>query len=116
MAWMEFLKEDPAFKDENLERELNKDIERLQLITERFSSIGSVPVLKEVNINQLVTSSINYLRPRISTKVDIEIKAINEDIIAKVNPPLFEWVLENLCKNAVDAMGGVTSRYLRTPS
>ena len=107
MAWMEFLKQDPVFKDKNLAEELDKDIKRLELITERFSSIGSIPVLKEENIHQLVGNSINYLRPRISTKVDISINALNEDITAKVNPPLFEWVLENLCKNAVDAMDGV---------
>ncbi len=107
MAWMEFLKENPAMRDNNLAAELDKDIKRLQLITERFSSIGSVPVLNEENIKQCIADSMNYLRPRISSKVDINIAAINDDIIARVNKPLFEWVLENLCKNAVDAMDGV---------
>lgn len=106
MAWVEYFKEEASIKDKALISELDKDIAKLQVITERFSNIGSAPVLKDVDIKQLVDGVIDYLRPRISPKVKIEISALNDEITAQVNPPLFEWVIENLCKNAVDAMSG----------
>jgi len=76
------------------------------MITERFSNIGSVPVLKEELVVDILNNVVAYLRPRISTKVDIDVITISKDIMAKINAPLFEWVIENMCKNAVDAMGG----------
>ena len=106
MAWIEYIKEDPDIKNKGIAEELDKDIKKLQLITERFSNIGSSPVLKEENIFDLINNTISYLRPRISSKVQIDISALSENITAKVNAPLFEWVIENLCKNAVDAMSG----------
>ena len=107
MAWQEFLKEIPDLKDQEILKEVDKDIKRLQLITERFSSIGSIPVLRVENLNLVIHNSINYLRPRISSKVEIKYISLHEDIECIINAPLFEWVLENLCKNAVDAMDGV---------
>lgn len=107
MAWLEIMREIPEIKEQNIDSELDKDIKRLQLITERFSSIGSVPVLKVENMNLLVKNAIQYLRPRISNKVEIKVSSVNQNIMSYVNQPLFEWVLENLCKNAVDAMEGV---------
>ena len=104
MAWMELLKEDPKMK--NTIDELDKDIHRLQLITERFSSIGSIPTLQPENINKIITNAIKYLRPRISSKVTVTTIAVSENIIVNINTPLFDWVLENLIKNAVDAMSG----------
>jgi len=106
MAWVEYFKDQAKVEDKSLIEELNKDIKKLQVITERFSNIGSEPVLKEENIEELITNIIDYLKPRISTKVNFSIHALTPDIIAMVNAPLFEWVVENLCKNAVDAMSG----------
>lgn len=106
MAWVEYFKEDAQFENKALITELDKDVKKLQVITERFSNIGSEPTLKEENIEELITTIIDYLKPRISTKVNFSIHALTPNIIAMINAPLFEWVVENLCKNAVDAMGG----------
>ena len=106
MAWMELLKENGNASGSDIVDELNKDIDRLQIITERFSSIGSVPTLRAENINEVIAKAITYLRPRISRKVDITIAAVTENIEVHLNTPLFDWVLENLIKNAVDAMDG----------
>ena len=107
MAWVEYFKEDPGVKNKGIVEELDKDIKKLQLITERFSNIGSVPILNEESVEEIINNVVGYLRPRISTKVNIDIITISKDIRAKINPPLFEWVIENMCKNAVDAMSGV---------
>ncbi len=106
MAWVEYFKEEASLKDKELIGELDKDIQKLQVITERFSNIGSAPALKEVKIEELINSVIDYLRSRISPKVNIEVESLTQGITAQVNAPLFEWVIENLCKNAVDAMNG----------
>jgi signal transduction histidine kinase len=105
MAWVEVLRDDPELKDRGIVDELDKDIRKLQVVTERFSSIGSSPTLKSENIYQLVNRVVSYLQPRVSSKINIEVYALSESIHAMVHPPLFEWVLENLCKNAVDAIG-----------
>ncbi len=107
MAWIEFMKSDPELENREITRELDKDIKKLELITNRFSSIGSVPVLKEENIFDVIHSSINYLQTRISTKVKINLHQENAEVKAEINKPLFDWVIENICKNAVDAMNGV---------
>ena len=106
MAWVEYLKSEGQFSNSPIIEELNKDIHKLVLITERFSSIGSVPVLTEHNVKDVVERVVNYLRPRISRKVDINLTSMYNDTIASMHPPLFEWVIENIIKNAVDAMGG----------
>lgn len=107
MAWIEFMKSDPELQNREITRELDKDIKKLELITNRFSSIGSVPVLKEENIFDVIHSSINYLQTRISTKVKINLHQESAEVKAEINKPLFDWVIENICKNAVDAMNGV---------
>lgn len=107
MAWVEYMKSDPEFKNQEITKELDKDIKKLELITNRFSSIGSVPVLQRENIPEVIRSSINYLQTRISSKVKINLHQEGEEVIAKINKPLFDWVVENICKNAVDAMSGV---------
>lgn len=105
-AWMEYLRAEGAI-DEATEEEMAKDILRLEMITARFSSIGSIPQLKQENVLAAVEEVIAYLSKRISTKVTIRIiPRIGEDLRAPLNIPLFEWVIENLCKNAVDAMNG----------
>jgi len=106
IAWMEYFKTDETFKDSDVIAELDKDIDKLKLITERFSNIGSVPILNEENVVEVVVNTVNYLRRRISTKVAIEVDYMYDSIIANINTPLFEWVIENICKNAVDAMSG----------
>lgn len=105
MAWMEVLRDDPDLKSKGFTDELEKDIRKLTIVTERFSSIGSVPVLKQENVVALVSNVVNYLRPRISSKVKMDVFTLSDNIQVMVHPPLFEWVIENLCKNAVDAIG-----------
>jgi len=105
MAWVEVLRDDPNIKNKEIVTELEKDIAKLTIVTERFSSIGSIPSLKPENVVTLVNNVVNYLRPRISSKIKIEIFTLSDNIQAMIHAPLFEWVLENLCKNAVDAIG-----------
>jgi nitrogen-specific signal transduction histidine kinase len=105
MAWVEVLREDTELNQKGIVDELDKDIRKLTIVTERFSSIGSTPILKEENIYLLVKNVVDYLQPRVSSKVNFEVSTLSESIKANVHAPLFEWVVENLCKNAVDAMG-----------
>ncbi len=107
LAWTEYFKDQfPDHRDIFLE--LEKDVDRLEMITERFSNIGSVPHLKEENVPDVVTEVIKYLQKRISRKVIIEIETFpSGDILGALNKSLFAWVIENIVKNAVDAMGGV---------
>lgn len=107
MAWIDYFKNSPVW-EENKEviMELDKDVKKLQMVTERFSNIGSTPVIRAENVFKAVEETINYLRPRISSKVDIRLNSHAENIEALLNKPLFEWVVENICKNAVDAMKG----------
>ena len=116
MAWVEVLRDDPELRNKGFVDELDKDIRKLRIVTERFSSIGSTPVLKKENIFQLVNNVVGYLQPRLSSKVKIEVYTLSENISVNVHAPLFEWVLENLCKNAVDAMenaGTIAIKILR---
>lgn len=103
MAWNELLKTNP---DNAVTcKEIDKDIERLNLITKRFSQIGSSPDLKEQDITLLIYNTVNYMKLRTPKKVEIKINVpLNEPIILPLNKPLFEWTLENLIKNSVDAM------------
>ena len=106
-AWVEFFKTDPTY-DQEIVKELEKDVQRLDVITTRFSNIGSVPVLKEENIVETIETFMSYLQKRISTKVSFSL--VNElppNTMIKLNKYLFEWVIENICKNAVDAMEGI---------
>jgi two-component system, sporulation sensor kinase E len=108
MAWYEYLKASPKFENEPIVEELGKDVKRLEIITERFSNIGSVPALKDENILRVTENAVGYLAHRVSKKVAFSVKAeFPADTPAKVNIPLFEWVIENICKNAIDAMDGV---------
>ena len=107
MAWMDYLKNSPVW-DENQEiiQEMDKDVTKLRVVTERFSSIGSSPVIQPENVYEIIEEGVSYLRPRISTKVEWEIQSDSKDLVALLNKPLFDWVIENVCKNAVDAMKG----------
>ncbi|WP_421875241.1 sensor histidine kinase [Marinoscillum sp.] len=107
LAWTEYFKEQfPEHQDIFLE--LEKDVDRLEMITERFSNIGSVPQLREENVPEVINEVVKYLQKRISRKVVMEIEAFpSDEILGALNKPLFAWVIENIIKNAVDAMGGV---------
>ncbi|WP_426489679.1 ATP-binding protein [Hymenobacter sp. 102] len=118
VGWQAYLRESERFRDEPIVEELGKDIRRLEIITERFSNIGSVPVLKDENILRVTQNAIAYLQSRVSRKVTFEVKTdLPTDTPAQVNIPLFDWVIENICKNAVDAMDGKGSItiHLRRP-
>ncbi|AWW30299.1 histidine kinase [Echinicola strongylocentroti] len=107
MAWIDYLKNSPVW-EENKEVivELDKDVSKLRMVTERFSNIGSAPVIKQENVYSVIEEAVSYLRPRISSKVSIDLSSHAEDVDAMMNRSLFEWVVENICKNAVDAMKG----------
>jgi len=105
MAWIEVIREYPEMKEKGIVEELEKDIQKLKIVTERFSSIGSTPALKKENVVALINNVVNYLRPRVSSKIRMEVFTLSDNIFAEIHAPLFEWVIENLCKNAVDAMG-----------
>lgn len=111
MAWSEVLRE--SYPDDVLLPEMDKDIQRLQLIAERFSKIGSAPELSEQNLGRIVQQVADYFSRRTSMRVNISVQVPTQSIMANVNAPLFEWVLENLCKNAIDAMQGVGSLTLQ---
>jgi len=106
LAWVEYLKIDNS-GDEML-IEVEKDVKRLETITERFSKIGSAPILIKMNIVDVLISSVDYLKTRSSDKVKYILNFNKEDeIYIPINQALFEWVIENICKNALDAMGGI---------
>ena len=105
MAWHEVLKS-KTLEDETLD-EFEKDLKRLEVITDRFSKIGSKPKLTPYPLDEVLNDSINYLRSRLSKKIEFAVSMeSSKNIVAPVNRSLFEWVVENLCKNAVDAMKG----------
>jgi signal transduction histidine kinase len=107
VGWQNYLRDSDRFKNEPIVEELGKDIRRLEIITERFSNIGSVPVLKDENLYQTTRNAIEYLQSRVSKKVIFKIESdLPMDTPARINVPLFDWVIENICKNAVDAMEG----------
>lgn len=106
MAWVEYLRMNP--ENENYCSEITKDIQRLETITQRFSKIGSNPELIKQDLIPIINNSVDYLRSRSSKKVDFKINVPQDKaIILALNEHLLEWVLENLCKNAIDAMEGV---------
>lgn len=104
MAWVEILKEN--YPDDDLIPEMNKDVKRLELIADRFSKIGSLPEPVDASMNDVLQHVVEYMNRRTSKKVYIEQHLPDHEIIVKMNASLFEWVIENLCKNAVDAMEG----------
>ena len=104
MAWNEHLR--GIGVDEKIINEMQTDVKRLNTITDRFSKIGSQPVLTSENINEILKSSIEYLKTRSSKNVNYQTHFPNENIQVQLCVPLFEWVIENLVKNAVDSMDG----------
>ena len=104
MAWVEMLKEN--YPDDDLIPELDKDVKRLELIADRFSKIGSLPEPVDASMNEVLNHVVDYMNRRTSKKVEIVRRFPDHEVIVKMNASLFEWVIENLCKNAVDAMEG----------
>jgi signal transduction histidine kinase len=104
MAWVEMLKE--QYPDDDLLPEMDKDVKRLQLIADRFSKIGSLPEPVDASMNEVLEHVIDYMDRRTSNQVQMIRHLPDHEVIVKMNASLFEWVVENLCKNAVDAMEG----------
>ena len=114
MAWVEILKE--TYPDDALIPEMDKDVKRLELIAERFSKIGSLPEPVPASLNGVMAHVIEYMDRRTSSKVKFVKDFPPGDITIRINAALFEWVIENLCKNAVDAMEGSGTITLRMES
>lgn len=104
MAWNEYLESTGV--DKEVTEEMNKDVKRLSVIADRFSKIGSRPEMQLEYLNEIVGQSLQYMRSRVSGKVKIVLNLSEDDHGVLLSTPLFEWVMENLTKNAVDAMGG----------
>jgi len=105
LAWLELMK--MRGMDKEMVTEIEKDVSRLETITDRFSKVGAAPALQKENLNDVVKHILDYIKSRSSEKVSFYISSPQKDAIyADINIPLFEWVLENLLKNAVDAMNG----------
>ena len=104
MAWTEVLKE--KYPDDELIPEMERDVARLQRVAERFSKIGSMPEPVPVDIVDVVEGAVGYVKRRSPAQVEYEVVLPERPLMVPMNAPLVEWVLENLCKNAVDAMNG----------
>ncbi len=112
IGWLEYMKLKGT--DEEMVKEIARDVKRFETITERFSKIGSVPKLEKENIMEVLEEAVNYIKLRTTEKVHFTL--INETgspIFAPINIPLFAWVIENLCRNAIDAMSGEGSITLK---
>ena len=104
MAWVEILKE--QHPEDDLIPEMDKDVKRLERIAERFSKIGSLPEPVDSSMNEVLDHVVDYMDRRTSKKVEMVRRLPDHDVRVRMNASLFEWVIENLCKNAVDAMEG----------
>lgn len=103
-GWVEMLKESPG--NQKIATEMSKDVERLKLVSDRFGKIGSTPQLEEHDIVKQVNAMVAYIKRRSPEKVQFNVASGQDDIPAMINAPLFDWVIENLLKNALDAMQG----------
>lgn len=104
MAWVEILKAKEGMTE--ISEEINKDVKRLETITERFSKVGSKPKLENERVYEILNQTVSYLQDRLSSNVHLELDNQCNDSTAPINSTLFEWVVENICKNAADAMDG----------
>lgn len=104
MAWVEYLRMKDT--DSSIVDSMDKDIVRLQMITDRFSKVGSAPALEKCDVLERITSTVDYLSSRLSKKVSFSYDMPDNPVFANLSVTLFDWVIENLIKNAVDAMSG----------
>ena len=104
MAWVEILRE--SYPDDQLIPEMENDVKRLQLIADRFSKIGSLPEPVDTDLKEVMQHVVDYMDRRTSKRVQMIRRFPEDEVRVRINASLFEWVIENLCKNAVDAMGG----------
>ena len=105
LAWIELLK--LRYQNDTLINDMEKDVNRLRVIADRFSKIGSKPDLKKSDLRETLTNAVNYMNNRSSNKIEISLNFASElPVTVPLNVPLFEWVIENLCKNAIDALNG----------
>lgn len=104
MAWVEILRE--SYPDDQLIPEMENDVKRLQLIADRFSKIGSLPEPVDTDLKEVMQHVVDYMDRRTSKRVKMIRRFPDGEVRVRINASLFEWVIENLCKNAVDAMGG----------
>lgn len=104
MAWTEYLQATGV--DPEVTKEIDKDVKRLSVIADRFSKIGSQPEMQLDYLNEVVAKSLDYMKSRVSGRVDIQMHLSEDDHGVLLSRPLIEWVMENLTKNAVDAMQG----------
>ncbi|MFY7964312.1 MAG: sensor histidine kinase [Chitinophagaceae bacterium] len=109
-GWLEMLRDIKG--NEKIVPEMEKDINRLLLISDRFGKIGSTPHLEEKNIVSQVQMMMDYIKKRAGQNVNFNLVASNQNITAHISPPLFDWVIENLLKNALDAMVGKGKIYI----
>ncbi len=103
-GWVEMMKDKP--ENSQIVQELEKDVSRLRLVSDRFGKIGSKPQLEETDIVAQINSMVEYIRKRASGKIVFSVRTQQPQLFARVSPPLFDWVIENLLKNALDAMEG----------
>ncbi|RYD76159.1 MAG: HAMP domain-containing histidine kinase [Sphingobacteriales bacterium] len=103
-GWVEILKDDE--RNQKIANEMSKDVDRLKLVSDRFGKIGSTPQLEEANVVEQVKQMVSYIKRRSPEKVLFTLNANEDDIHVLMNAPLFDWVIENLLKNALDAMEG----------
>src|SRR5690606_15638497 len=103
-GWVEMMREREAHSD--ISKEMQRDVDRLQLISDRFGKIGSTPKLEDHNIVEQVEKMVKYIRRMSTEKVNFQVEKAAENIHVKISAPLFDWVIENLLKNALDAMDG----------
>lgn len=110
-GWVEMLKERENYPD--ISKEMERDVNRLKLISDRFGKIGSAPKLEEHDIIEQVEKMVTYIKRMSTSKVNFAVEKSNDHIIAKISAPLFDWVIENLLKNALDAMDGKGSIIIK---
>lgn len=112
MAWIELLRSTGT--DEDMVREMDKDVSRLSMIASRFSKIGSRPKMEPEDLNTIVEKASSYMQTRISSRISLTVSLWPHPLQTEMSAPLFEWVMENLIKNAVDAMEGSGKISVRT--
>lgn len=105
MAWIEILKQDES--NASYVAEMQKDVDRLQMIADRFSKIGSLPTLQPCNLSEAINTAVGYMRTRVSSNITLDVKdSTSHSVMVRLNTSLFNWVIENMIKNAIDAMEG----------